>query len=90
MWLLFQAPEGVLQAAPEGFTIRRAFNINLRKAFQVQHQGLKHACRSLSDDASMTMHLFSLEVQLQCVLCSSRAQYVSRQPGITSPVFASM
>lgn len=35
MWLLFQAPEGVLGCAPQGFTIRRAFNINLRKAFQV-------------------------------------------------------
>lgn len=42
MWLLFQAPDGVLQAAPEGFTIRRAFSINLRKAFQVHRaeQGL--------------------------------------------------
>jgi hypothetical protein len=35
MWLLFQAPDGVLQCVPEGFTIRRAFNINLRKGFQV-------------------------------------------------------
>jgi hypothetical protein len=45
-----------------------------------------HACRSLSDGASMTMHLFSLGLQLQCVLCSSRAQYVSLQPGMASPV----
>jgi hypothetical protein len=35
LWLLFQAPDGELQSAPQGFTIRRAFNINLRKAFQV-------------------------------------------------------
>jgi len=39
MWLLFQAPEGVLQAAPEGFSVRRAFSINLRKAFQVSGCG---------------------------------------------------
>lgn len=39
MWLLFQAPEGVLQAAPEGFSVRRAFSINLRKAFQVSSCG---------------------------------------------------
>jgi hypothetical protein len=35
MWLLFQAPDGELQTAPQGFTIRRAFKINLRRAFQV-------------------------------------------------------
>jgi hypothetical protein len=42
MWLLFQAPEGVLGCAPQGFTIRRAFNINLRKAFQVMPAQIRH------------------------------------------------
>eukprot|EP00878_Enallax_costatus_P005311 GHUV01005578.1.p1 GENE.GHUV01005578.1~~GHUV01005578.1.p1 ORF type:complete len:154 (+),score=66.13 GHUV01005578.1:1377-1838(+) len=35
MFLLFEAPEGGLSAAPDGFVPKRAFYINLRKAFQV-------------------------------------------------------
>eukprot|EP00879_Flechtneria_rotunda_P012704 GHRR01013266.1.p1 GENE.GHRR01013266.1~~GHRR01013266.1.p1 ORF type:complete len:277 (+),score=85.69 GHRR01013266.1:308-1138(+) len=35
MFLLCKTQEGALEAAPEGFVARRAFQVNLRKAFQV-------------------------------------------------------
>lgn len=35
MFLLFKAPDGGLLAAPDAFVPKRAFKINLRKAFQV-------------------------------------------------------
>lgn len=52
MFLLFQCPEGSIPTAPEGFMAKRAFNINLRKAFQVNID-LDPSCPRLCDADQM-------------------------------------
>eukprot|EP00878_Enallax_costatus_P018716 GHUV01019719.1.p4 GENE.GHUV01019719.1~~GHUV01019719.1.p4 ORF type:complete len:109 (+),score=40.21 GHUV01019719.1:1377-1703(+) len=47
MFLLFEAPEGGLSAAPDGFVPKRAFYINLRKAFQVLGALIPNNCLCL-------------------------------------------
>jgi hypothetical protein len=52
MWLLFQAPPAGLACAPAGFSIKRSFSLNLRKAFQVRRAVAGHAAAGATASSS--------------------------------------
>ena len=77
MFLLFEAPEGGLPSTPDGFVPKRAFNINLRKAFQVLD------CRRLPLPAALAAPQHAAD-PLSGYLCILRASWPTVEQSTTT------